>query len=280
MLDDPRNDLYIHVDLKSTDFPYDFICGLIRHSRITFVKRHNVTWGGYSLIKAEIELLREATKDKHAYYHLLSGNSLPLATPDEIFSFFDGCDRNYVHISETMMAEDTFLDRIKYYHLLSDITGRKTGFLYRLLRLISKFAIIVQKALKSNRVKNSSFRFMGGINWFHITHELATYIVANESIVKKIFSRGFCVDELFVQTLAYNSPFCSTLVNESLFFMDWNRGRPYTFTLEDFDDIKASGKLFARKFSDQHIDVVERVFCLVKSRKSSVTLSSNQGVFP
>ena len=41
----------------------------------------------------------------------------------------------------------------------------------------------------------------------------------------------------------YNSP------EQIMRFIDWNRGGPYTFTIEDLDLLKNSGCMFARKFS-------------------------------
>jgi len=268
LLDDIRNDIYIHVDLKSKNFPYDIINHIISQSQLFYVKRHRVTWGGFSMIKAEMELLKEATKKDHAYYHLMSGVSMPIKTQDEIYAFFNHNSKNYVHVSEKQMSEKAFLDRVRYYHFFSDITGRSRGYFCRIFHFLDRLSIQLQKVLLIDRIRNTKIKFQGGSQWFSITHDLATYILSKEKYIEKCFHWGFCVDELFLQTLTYQSPYYSSIVNKSLNFIDWNRGKPYIFTIEDYNNIMQSGYLFARKFSDEHIDVVKKIYDFVKNKQS------------
>ena len=44
-----------------------------------------------------------------------------------------------------------------------------------------------------------------------------------------------CTDEVFLHTLAWNSDFKDSILNDALRYIDWKRGRPYTFRVEDFD---------------------------------------------
>ena len=260
LLDDVRNDIYIHVDLKSKDFPYEVINKAVSRAQMTFVKRHRVTWGGYSMIEAELELLKEATKKEHAYYHLLSGTSMPLRTQDEIYAFFENSDNNYIYVSKKLMAKKSFLDRVRYYHFFCEITGKESRYFYRMLRLFDYVSMLLQKLLVVDRIPKTKVDFKGGSQWFSITHDFAKYVVSKEEFIRKHFSWGFCVDELFLQTLVYNSPFSSTIINDNLHLIDWNRGWPYTYTFSDFDEIVQSKKLFARKFSDKHIDLVDKIY--------------------
>lgn len=45
-LDDDRNDIYIHVDKKVQDCPFDVINNMEIDANIFWVKRHSVNWGG------------------------------------------------------------------------------------------------------------------------------------------------------------------------------------------------------------------------------------------
>ncbi len=274
LLDDFRNDIYLHVDRKIKDFPFDLVKQIVSQAQLSFVKRNRVTWGGFSMIKAELELLREATNHEHAYYHLMSGVSMPLKTQDEIYAYFNHNSKNYVHVSEKQMSEKAFLDRVRYYHFFSEITGRSRGYFCRILRLLDSLSIRLQKILKIDRIRNTKKAFLGGSQWFSITHDLATYVLSQEKNIEKYFNWGFCVDELFLQTLAYQSPYMSSIVNKSLNLIDWTKGRPYTFTIDDYNDIIQSDYLFARKFSDEHIDVVNKIYGFVKNKQS---LLNNNG---
>lgn len=62
LLDDSRNDIFIHMDKKTKQYDFNDICSYIKHSRIYQVEcRNSVSWGGYSLVDTEMQLLKLAT---------------------------------------------------------------------------------------------------------------------------------------------------------------------------------------------------------------------------
>lgn len=62
LIDDSRNDIYIHIDKKMCDVNLMRLASFVQKSEINFLKRHNVCWGGYSLIKAELKLYKKASE--------------------------------------------------------------------------------------------------------------------------------------------------------------------------------------------------------------------------
>lgn len=44
-IDDDRNDIYIHVDKKTVDIPFEDIRSAVCHSPLTFIERTFVNWG-------------------------------------------------------------------------------------------------------------------------------------------------------------------------------------------------------------------------------------------
>lgn len=69
--------------------------------------------------------------------------------------------------------------------------------------------------------------------------------------ILRFFKYTWAPDELFFHTILYNSPLKKTLVNRSLWYIDWNtNGSPKTLTLDDYDRIVRSDALFARKFDE------------------------------
>ncbi len=76
-------------------------------------------------------------------------------------------------------------------------------------------------------------------------------------------------DEGYKQLFIYNDPkLVRTIMRDeqsgrtlALHCVDWSQGayHPHTYTLEDYDKLIASPKLFARKFSEEHMDVVEKI---------------------
>lgn len=46
LLDASWNDIYIHIDKKAKEFNFDYFSNLCRASKIFFIKRRDVSWGG------------------------------------------------------------------------------------------------------------------------------------------------------------------------------------------------------------------------------------------
>ncbi|EJX06834.1 glycosyl transferase family protein [gut metagenome] len=74
-----------------------------------------------------------------------------------------------------------------------------------------------------------------------------------------------CPDEIFVQTVAWNSPFKEHLFHlddaniGNMRLIDWKRGHPYVWHKDDLQELKQSDKLFARKFSSQNIAILNEI---------------------
>ena len=123
LLDDPRNDIYIHIDAKVKDFDFKSFQALTQYSRLRFTPRRiSATWGDFSLVNTELLLLQTAVAGEdpaqpYAYYHLISGVDLPIKSNDEIHAFFDQSEgKEFVHFSKNE-PDPGFATRIRYYHL-------------------------------------------------------------------------------------------------------------------------------------------------------------------
>ena len=88
LLDCPENDIFIHIDKKAKGFCEDDFKDICKHSKVTFVPRIDVRWGGLSQVEVEYLLLEYAVKGKYDYYHLLSGVDLPIKSNEEISNWF------------------------------------------------------------------------------------------------------------------------------------------------------------------------------------------------
>lgn len=246
-LDDPDNDIYLHIDKKSKFDKHSLVYP--RYSNLSLIKRMNVNWGGDSQIKCILRMLLQASKYNYRYYHLLSGVDIPIETQENIHNFFACNDgKNYLSFD----FKDNYVDtRLKEYHFFQNIIGRNNGHLVAFFYYAEKHLVSIQKKLGVNRLKNSHIKFYKGGGWFSITNDLVDVLLKNKKIIKKYFYRSLCPDELFIHTIAKNSSLENTIVDDDLRYIDWNRGKPYTFRNEDYEAICNSGKLFARKFSNK-----------------------------
>lgn len=267
LLDDERNDFYIHIDKKVKNFDFEKFKSFIRKSKIFFTDRIDVKWGHFSQIQCELILLKEATKNNYSYYHLISGVDMPIKPKNEIYNFFENNKGKEFINFQSKIYNEKFNNRFNVYHLFPNSSRSK---LKKILILIEKFSLLLQKLLKVNRIKKMSIKFQKGDNWFSITDNFAKYILEKEHWIKNAFKFTSCCDEIFLQTLIINSFFQENLYNKefdnnSIYsikrYIDWNRGTPYIFRKEDFNNLINSEALFARKF-DLNIDkeIVDMIF--------------------
>ncbi|MDE7414645.1 MAG: beta-1,6-N-acetylglucosaminyltransferase [Muribaculaceae bacterium] len=269
LLDHPRNDIFIHVDAKAKDFNPEEWIGVTRHSRLTFLPdRISVNWGGVSIMRAEIALLKEATSSgTYDYYHLLSGMDLPIKPQEEMHRFFDANQgKEFLNLWE---FKKSTLSRFRYYTIFPEGEGR---FRTRIVNHIFKG---IQMAVGFRINRDVDFRF--GSQWFSITDGFARYVVDKEEWLEKVFRHTSTCDEIFLPTLIAASPFKNNLyhpdpvknqkeVNMSnLRFIDWTRGEsirhPWTFRADDMDLLESVPHFWARKF-DESVDaeIIEKIY--------------------
>ena len=259
-LDDERNDIFVHIDAKVSDFDFEHFKGITKHSRVIFTdERVSVTWGDYSQVKTEMLLLKTAVshdspEKPYTYYHLLSGVDLPIKTNDEIHKFFEeNQGKEFIH--HTSDNGDESRMRIQYYHFFRKKRNTFT-------KILAQLALIPQKLARFDRLERfPEIKVQKGCNWFSITSDLAKFTVENQTKWEMLFSHSYCGDEVFIQTVCESSEFKDNLFmphcNNDHFacarLIDWERGNPYVWRREDYDLIKASPCMFARKF-DMNVD--------------------------
>lgn len=253
-LDHKRNDIFLHIDLKSSIDGMD-ISGICRYSNVYLTERICVFWGGYSQIRAELILLKTALKTGcYDYYHLLTGVDFPLLSQEEILQYFDNNEgKEFISLTKCPCIE-----RVKFYYPFQDKFNRH-HFIGIVLR---KIGVSLQTLFQIDRTKKCSLKWGYGSAYFDITDDVARYICSQEKLIQSIFKDTFCADEIFLQTIYLNSPFfeskkrnksikkhphindLSLDINRAI---DFSRGNPYTYKIDDLKELCESGCFFARK---------------------------------
>lgn len=260
MLDDERNDIFLHVDKKSNML--EGVMLATSHARLFILQnRIDVRWGNLSQIKAEYALFEEAFRHgPYAYYHLLSGQDLPIKSQDFIHRFFDlHQGKEFVGVNRGEEFEWDCRRKMMRYWLLTRFSRSKFGVLNAVTKRINKYLSVVLSLVLHREKMN----FAKGANWVSITHPCVEYVISQKPFVLQRFNFTYCPDEFFVQTLVWNHPqFREALYCEGdeyegcMRLIDWKRGNPYVWTMADQKEILASNRLFARKFSEQDMNIV------------------------
>ena len=263
LLDDPRNDIYVHIDRKAP-FSEKALKGCCVHSTVHFIApRISIHWGGPNMMRAELALLKAATAIPHAYYHLLSGLDLPIRTQDEIHAFFDAhAGQEFLQFWPSDPAETR---RATSYHLFPESNG------FFLAKAVNRLVKGVMKLLGIGINRDVDLRLSS--SWFSITHDCARFVLSREDWIVRAFGHTLMPDEVFIGTVVWDSPFREQLFDGSvhlerqedrrttlagnLRLIDWTHEscirHPWTFREADWDLLMASPCLWARKF-DEKVD--------------------------
>lgn len=259
-LDDPRNDLFIHIDAKVSSLPE---VRTEKAGAYILTDRIDVRWGDISQIETELLLFKAAVaKGPYTYYHLLSGVDLPLKSQDYIHRFFEmHAGKEFIGFAETVLTPE-IVRKVQRWHLFPR-HFRDGGFFIRLLR-----ASFLRLQEVAGIRRNQDIDFCKGANWVSVTDAFAQYFLSREAWVRKVFSHTFCADEMVLQTLCWNSSFRQRLYDTddewrgNLRLIGWKNGRLQDWQAADFDLLAASDALFARKFNASDMGFVERVLSL------------------
>ena len=264
-LDDERNDIYIHIDRKSTTLSIEMLGGVVKRSGLYFIEQPiSVFWGDYTQIQCELLMLETAiAKGTYSYYHLLSGICMAIKSQDFIHDFFQkNAGKEFVSLYNEQLTNRVRYRYKYYYPYMRFLKNPKAKWTRALMAASS----LTQKVAGVNRIRKSKGIIFGfGANWFSITERFARYVIGRKTWIEETFKHTLCADEVFLQTLLLNSEFAENVYSNSvgdnsMRLVDWNRGRPYVFRENDIGEIMSSPMLFARKL-DLRVDpkVVEAI---------------------
>ena len=262
-LDDVRNDIYIHFDRKLKKFPVF----RTQHAGLTIVmERVDVHWGDLSVVEAEYALFEAAYEEGEGgydYYHLLSGVDMPLKSQDYIHDFFDH-RQGKEFIGYHQWNIDAYLSRtMQRYHLFPKHFRAEKGWKDLGRKFLRAAYLRLQIVLGIKRNRNIAFK--KGTQWISITSDLVAYLLERKKQVLEIWHHTYCCDEVFVQTICRDSPFWDRIYDPydegrgCMRMINWKDNQLKVWEEKDFDALMQSDALFARKFSSEHINVVNNI---------------------
>lgn len=251
----PGFDFYIHFDKKMGKMEKD------NFPKNVFIieNRVKVFWSDYSQIQAMYNLLQESYSDNYSHYLFISGADFPLKSGSDILSFFEkNKGVSFIEYSPLPKKEWSFVggghERYDKYWI-TQVNNRK---------IVSGLGIVLLRLQRLLRVKRNAFpiNYYGGSNWSNLSKEavgyILNYIEKNPAFMKKM-RFTFQIDELWIQSILKTSSL--DLVNNELRYTDWKTGPEFPKTLDttDFEKLKKSDALFARKMKGFDLTLQEEI---------------------
>jgi hypothetical protein len=243
-LSHPDFDFYIHIDKKTNADPFIY---LTNKKNVYLVNnRTKIYWAGYGTIQATLNGFREIIPKGYDYINVISAQDFPLKSADYIYRYIQ--DRNGKEFITCESIEDEWREaapRVRNYHLINwQIPGR-----HRLEKLLNKILPARKFPL--------DYKIVGRANWFTLTPGAAQYVLDfldEHPEVVRYFKYCWGADEFIFATIIYNSKFRDKIM-DNLVHVIWyeGKGHPEILTAKNFNELKASDKLFARKF-DMDVD--------------------------
>ena len=240
---------FVHLDKKINYKNFEFISA---RSNVIFIKnRIKITWGSFSINNAIIESLKEIIAiDNFDTISILSSQHLPIKPTLKILNYLEE-NREY-----------QFFKCIPY-----DIENE---WWKRCERRISSYSLIEWKIPGKFRIEKiinnilpkrkppTNYTIVGSPSCYFLTSECVNYILEeferNTTLVK-FFKHVWGPDEFIFATIIYNSKFKEKIKDCLVYveFPDEKDGHSKIMQKADYQNIKNSGKFFARKF-DPKID--------------------------
>ena len=249
-LERPGDAVLVHVDRKTDDREFAaFARGVAHLPDVHLLERHACHWGGFGHVRATLKGIDELQRRRIGFDYavLLTGQDYPIKPTELIHGFLtSNSDKSFMAHSplpSPWWSPRGGLDRIEYR------PWRSPGRHFR---------------LPLKRSFPAGLRPYGGGAYWCLSRECIVLVkdfVAARPDVVRFFKRVDIPDEIFFQTVIMNSPLSSTVVNDNLRYIDWTRGvGPAILGTGDFQALKESPKLFARKFD---VNRDERILDLI-----------------
>lgn len=184
MLDDERNDIYLHIDKRATELFQQIKKVKMQKAGFYLIKNPiEVYWGDISQVQVEYLLFETAlSHGSYAYYHLLSGTDLPIKSQDYIHAFFQqNAGKEFVGFWQDAAHQRDLERKVFRYYFFTKRLKDKEHLLHGITALIRNLILAVQKI--SHYRRKQTFEFKKGGNWISITENAVKYLLQYKEIV-------------------------------------------------------------------------------------------------
>jgi hypothetical protein len=260
---------FVHVDKKAS---FEGFADIAADHVFFSERRIPVYWSEFSNVEALLQLIRQALSSSAGYDYLvfMQGADYPLRSGKYIREFLDR-NRGREFIGMVKVPADGYpVSRINTLRFTSDKPIRQF-----VMRALAKFGLAARNYKKHlGRLEP----YAGDACWA-LSREACEYIlqfVDENPRAVSYFRYVFCPEESFFHTILGNSPFRNR-DQRSLLYRYWPKAsaHPEMLTSEHLaffegqqkirveDQFGAGEVLFARKFSDESLDLIDRLDAMI-----------------
>lgn len=249
--------VFVHIDKKSsiTREEQAYLAAMPQVSGV--YRKYSVHWGGFSILKCELFLLKEAMRSSDAdYFHLISGQDYPIKPLTTFLEFFEKNKGKefirYANIPHPRWDHYTF-SRFQYYYPY-DWFGKSTE---ESKRIVNKLVDWQKKHGIKRRIPDHFEHLYGSTQWFSITRKAVETLLDYTRRHPAFYRRArwtFASEEFYVATVLVNLLPKKDIERRDLRYIRWlyeNGNYPANLDTKHFYILaRQEENLFARKFEE------------------------------
>jgi hypothetical protein len=295
-LDHSGTDFYIHIDARADITQFNE--GLANRPNVHFAaNRVRVEWMGFSQVESILQLLALAAGKGFDYCVLLSGSDYPIKDNAHLQSFYKEANEEFITFWR-LSDRPSWLHKIEYFYPIDQIPirGWSKGTESRYWRRLFWGRFHQYRHWMPRRKYPFSLTPYGGSDWWSLSEGCVGSIlrfVAENPAFCRFYRYTHCPSEMFFQTIVLNSEWGRRVRNYAAYqawsattdaktktsefamldedafnlrYVDWSgtltgeRETPAILDDRDWDGLRASANLFARKFDRrQSASVLDRI---------------------
>ncbi len=267
-----NSDFYVHIDKKIDITPFKKALA----DKVQFVPRYWISWGGWSQVLYQEELLKAVFNSGKDYSHIvcLSGLDYPMWNPERIVSFF-----NENPTKEFIAGFDMTSGHLQYpyytkYHFFRDLKCNSQWWKDKLIVASRWFMKPLCHKPPYAPIDGKQCDIYKGSDYWAITPDCAKLVLEklSQQPLRNYFKYSFVPSEMCLQTIIFNSPFRENAILHTdkypglptltpLHFIDYH-GFIKHLDESDYPRLKESGRMFCRKVvsgkSDSLVEIINK----------------------
>lgn len=246
--------VFVHIDKKSAISREQEACLHAMPQVSGVYRKYSVHWGGFSILKCEMFLMKEALRSCDAeYFHLISGQDYPIKPLSYFLQFFEeNKGKEFIrsaHVPNIRWDKYSY-KRFQYFYLFDLFREKNSKSLYYVKAFVN-----FQKKLSIKRRIPDYFEFLyGSTQWFSITRHAVETLLNYTRRHPSFYHRcrfTFASEEFYIATVLGNFLPAKDIARKDLRFIRWrleNGNYPANLGMEHFHLLTTDEKsLFARK---------------------------------
>ncbi|MEO6682869.1 MAG: beta-1,6-N-acetylglucosaminyltransferase [Ginsengibacter sp.] len=280
-----HSDFYIHIDKKVDLEPFRKALSSLQ-KEVYFVNKYIVTWGGYSQVLSDKEMLGAILNSGIKYKRIVCINGLdyPIYSNQRIHEVFEkNPTKEFITGQNISHEEPEEIYRINKYYFIDHPFLISNPIVIKIIKKVTSVFKLNFKKRNVTSLNGITSDIYFGSGWYAITYDCAKYVyesLCKEKKFLRYISTTFVPDELCIHTIVFNSRFADnairmpknfalSLPGDSAFeklsplqYLEY-RDQMKILVEADFENIIKSNKMFFRKsetgISDSLLDQIDRI---------------------